>query len=81
MPELTRSAKEVQGWSARAWVLPDAKPARIILQRPDQTIGLRFSNVTFQKSLDPATWEAPADAAKIPPSRYDQLLRALLNRK
>jgi hypothetical protein len=81
MPELARSAKEVQGWSARAWVLPDAKPARIILQGPDQTIGLRFSNVTFQKSLDPATWEAPADAAKIPPSRYDQLIRALLNRK
>lgn len=83
MPELERSLKGAAGWTARVWVNPDGKPARIQVTGPKTSVRVRVAALQFTPELSKETW-SPAvgeDALKIPPARYDQLMRALLGGK
>lgn len=86
MPELARSLTgDGPTWTARVWVDPQNKPARLAVQRPGWGITLRFQDVKFAPSLPKSTWrpteEEAGDAMKIEPSRYDQLLRGMVGAK
>ena len=77
MPELERSLK-APGWSARVWVRPDGKPARLVVQKPGWQIAVRFERVEFFQALPASTWQPAPDAMQLTPGRYRQLLEALV---
>ena len=62
MPQLAVSLKAVD-WSARVWVRPDYKPARLELSRPGWRIALLFKKIDFVPALPPSTWQ-PAPEQK-----------------
>jgi len=79
VPELESSLK-TPGWSGRVWVGEKGVPARLVLQRADWEMSVRFDRVEFSKSLPPATWQPEAaesaDVQKLTPAQYFQLLGA-----
>jgi hypothetical protein len=79
-PELERSL-EVPDWSGWVWVAEKGVPVRLVLQRPQWEIAVRFERVEFSKSLPATTWQPdPAEAAdvlKLTPAQYHQLLSTL----
>lgn len=81
MPELAKSAK-VEGWSARLWLNENTEPMRLSLTRPKSVVTVKFDEFRFARSLPPETWvptaEQQPDVFIVPPARYDQLVRALL---
>jgi hypothetical protein len=77
---------KAEDWTARLWVRPDATPARLFLQQGSAwSATVKFETVTFQPALPTATWdplpEQIGDVAKIPPIRYNQLLRTFFGGK
>jgi hypothetical protein len=80
MPELARSLK-IADWSASVWVDENTHPVRLLLNRPETQLVIRFDKLVFTPTLPPETWaptkEEEADVLIVPPARYDQLLRAM----
>jgi len=62
VPQLAVSWKVVD-WSARVWVRPDYKPARLELSKPGWRIALLFKKIDFVPALPPSTWQ-PAPEQK-----------------
>jgi hypothetical protein len=83
MPELERSLKGAKGWSARVWARPDGKLAQIKASGPEISVTVRVLQLQFAPSLAKDTWSpSPGEEVlEIAPSRYDQLVRALLGGK
>ncbi len=84
-PALAKSP-ELAGWSFRLWARPDFHPARLQVQHlPGWSATVVFDSVTYAPSLPPETWKPTADQAadmtKIPPGRYNQLLRHIFGRE
>ena len=62
MPELARSAG-VSDWSARAWIRPGYKIAKLELLKPRWHLIVAFDKIEFSRSLPESTWQPPADQA------------------
>jgi hypothetical protein len=78
MPELEKSLKD-KGWSARVWVRPDYRPARLILTRPGWELAVKFDKVEFTTRLPDATWQPPAeDVLTLDAPRFRQLMQAIV---
>ncbi|HEY3901278.1 MAG TPA: hypothetical protein VGM54_21900 [Chthoniobacter sp.] len=81
MPELARALK-AQGWGARVWIQPDAKPARISVAKPGWMAVVHFDQLQFAPKLPESTWEPTseqaADVLKLDPARFQQLLGAIV---
>ncbi|MGB8166046.1 MAG: hypothetical protein WCF18_01040 [Chthoniobacteraceae bacterium] len=78
MPELEKSLKD-KGWSARVWVRPNYRPARLVLTRPGWELALKFDKVEFAPKLPETTWQAPAeDVLTLDAPRFRQLMQAIV---
>ena len=81
MPELEKSLK-LKDAQARVWVGENGQPARLALTQPKGRVVVSFDRFAYTRSLPPETWiptpEQQADVMLVPPARYDQLVRALL---
>ncbi len=78
MPELERSFKD-KGWSARVWVRPNYRPARLVLTRPGWELAVKFDRVEFSAKLPDATWQPPLeDVLTLDAPRFRQLLQAVV---
>jgi hypothetical protein len=81
-PELAKPLG-LSPWTARVWVRPDSRPARLSLTQPGSEIVLRVDDVKWLPTLPAETWDPAAagltDVLKIDPSQYQQLLRLLGN--
>ncbi len=75
MPRIALMLK-VQGWSARVWVLPDYKPAKIDLSKPGWHIAVLFRKLDFVPTLPPETWQpTPAESADVAHLTAEQLVQ------
>ena len=78
MPELERSLKD-KGWSARVWVRPNYKPARLVLARPGWELAVKFEQVEFSPKLPDSTWQPPTeDVLTLDAPRFRQLMQAIV---
>lgn len=79
MPELARALK-AQDWSARLWVRPDYRPARVELIYRQMHAVISIKRLDYSPSLPPETWRPlPTEAQDVlvlTPSRYKQLIDA-----
>ncbi len=82
IPELTR-ALSLNGWNARLWVNSANVPIRLVLNREEWAVALRFEMVRFVPSLPETTWspEEAGDVARIGPKEYQQLLQLIMGSK
>ncbi len=77
MPELEKSLKET-GWSARVWVRPNYRPARLVLKRPGWELAVKFDRVEFSAQLPAETWTPPSeDVLTLDAPRFRQLIQAI----
>jgi hypothetical protein len=81
-PELAKPLG-LRSWTARVWVRPDARLARLAVSEPGSEVVVRVDDVTWSSALPPETWDPAAagltDVLKIDPAQYQQLLRLLVN--
>jgi hypothetical protein len=81
-PELAKPLG-LRSWTARVWVRPDARLARLALSEPGSEVVVRVDDVAWSPGLPSETWDPAAagltDVLKIEPAQYQQLLKLLVN--
>ncbi len=79
-PELAKPLG-LSPWTARVWVRPDSRPARLALSQPGSEFVVRVDELKCMASLPAETWDPAAagltDVLKIEPAAYRQLLGLL----
>jgi hypothetical protein len=83
MPQFAHAIK-AENYSARLWVRPDYKLAKVELFRPQWHAVILVKSLAFVPSLPPETWQPTPDEAKdviqLTAGRYKQLLDAVMAR-
>ncbi|MEK0446977.1 MAG: hypothetical protein RLZZ399_2298 [Verrucomicrobiota bacterium] len=82
LPQLARLLpSDLDGWAMRLWINPQNRPARVGIQRPGASAVLQIESIRFAANLPAETWQPPADAMEVPPSKLAFLFESLGQRK
>jgi len=82
LPEV-RDAIKAPPFSAKAWIGPDGRPARVAVGGEDYSLDLKVDKLDFAGELAPTAWEPPegTEALRLPASALNDLFEKMLGTK